>query len=73
MRQPCVDDVVCLTADVPELGLHRGDMGVIQSTWCAPMCVYEIEFRSNPEQPLRALVLGQNIELKVETRPYAQY
>ena len=44
MRQPHVDDFVRLTRDIPELALHRGEIGVVRSTWCAPTTAYEVEF-----------------------------
>jgi len=44
MRQPHVDDFVRLTRDIPELSLHRGEIGVVRSTWFAPTLAYEVEF-----------------------------
>ena len=40
-----VNNLVRLTRDVPLNGLHRGDVGVVQSLWFAPDEVYEVEFR----------------------------
>ena len=37
MRQPHVDDHVRLTCDIPDLSLHRGQVGVVRSTWCEPL------------------------------------
>jgi hypothetical protein len=44
MRQPHVDDFVRLTCDIPDLSLHRGQIGVVCSTWCEPLTAYEVEF-----------------------------
>ena len=44
MRQPCVDDRVRLTHDVPQFSLPRGAVGVVRSTWFAPSVAYEVEF-----------------------------
>ena len=57
------DERVRLTNDVPELGLHRGDTGVVCSTWFDPRTAFEVEF-----QPLahgcsvRALLLRNQIQ-----------
>ena len=63
MRQHRVNDQVRLTQDVPEFALHRGDVGVIRSTWFAPSVAYEVEFRQ-PGQSFytRALLLGEQVE-----------
>ncbi len=52
---------VVLTRDKPEVNLHRGDEGVVRSTWCAPYLLYEVEFSLPPSQagngnPTRTLV-----------------
>ena len=44
MRQPHVDDFVRLTQNIPELALHKGEVGVVRSTWFAPSVTYEVEF-----------------------------
>ena len=45
MRVPHVDDRIRLLSDIPELRLHRGELGVVRSTWFAPSVAYEVEFR----------------------------
>ncbi len=49
--------------DIPQLGLHRGDVGLVCSTWFSstPAC-YEIEFR--PEKStsgIRALLMSKQL------------
>ncbi len=64
-RAPLVDDTVRLAVDIPALWLHRGDTGVIRSTWFAPTTAYEVEF---PDQQgggrTRALVPEEEVELQ---------
>lgn len=64
MRQPHIDDYVRLMADLPELCLHRGELGIVRSTWFAPTTAYEVEFHpvGLKCQP-RALLLPQQIEV----------
>jgi hypothetical protein len=45
MRPPHIDDYVRLRQDIPELSLMRGEIGVVRSTWFAPMTAYEVEFQ----------------------------
>ena len=63
MRQPCVDDLVCLIQSVPEHNLRQGDVGVVRSTWFAPSCAYEVEFRQigSDYPPVRALLTSGQI------------
>jgi uncharacterized protein DUF4926 len=63
MRQPHVDDVVRLTHDIPELSLHRGEIGVVRSTWLAPLLAYEVEFAPLGQMQTRALLLSEQVEL----------
>jgi hypothetical protein len=57
-----VDDRVQLMQDIPELGLHRGDIGLVCSTWFSPATVYEVEFpRKMPECLMRALLMPSQI------------
>jgi hypothetical protein len=63
MRQPHVDDYVRLTRDIPELYLHRGQVGVVRSTWFAPTLAYEVEFHPiGLDHQTRALVLAEQLE-----------
>ena len=56
-----IDSRVVLTRDKPEVNLHRGDEGVVRSTWCEPHLLYEVEFSLPGRQagngnPTRTLV-----------------
>jgi hypothetical protein len=65
MRQPHVDDFVRLTRDIPELSLHRGEVGVVRSTWFAPTMAYEVEFHPiGLDHQTRALVLAEQLEIE---------
>jgi len=59
MRTPHVDDVVRLTKDVPELSLHRGEVGTVRSTWFAPAVAYEVEFRQSGDHSLTLALLRE--------------
>jgi len=64
--QPHVNDRVRLTRDLPELLLHRGDAGVVQSVWSfAPSCAYEVEFDAKAGFAQPRCLLGES-ELVVE-------
>jgi hypothetical protein len=65
MRQPHVDDFVRLTSDIPELALHRGQIGVVRSTWCAPTTAYEVEFHQvGLRQETRALLMAEQLQVE---------
>ena len=65
MRQPHIDDFVRLTRDIPELSLHRGEIGVIRSTWFAPSTAYEVEFHPiGLTHETRALLLPEQLQLE---------
>ena len=75
MRQPHVDDFVRLMRDIPELSLHRGQVGVVRSTWCSPYTAYEVEFHSvGLDSETRALVMAEELQIaeEVETAQCAQ-
>jgi hypothetical protein len=58
MTEIKVDEQVQLMQDIPELGLHRGEMGRVCSTWSGPATAYEVEFqREMPECSVRALLM----------------
>jgi hypothetical protein len=62
MRQPHVDDYVRLTQDIPELSLHRGEVGVVRSTWFAPSVAYEVEFHPvGLDHQTRALLMAEQV------------
>ena len=65
MRQPHVDDFVRLTRDIPELSLHRGEVGVVRSTWFAPSVAYEVEFHpTGIDSETRALIMAEQLEVQ---------
>lgn len=65
MRRPCVDDIVRLTQDIPELELSRGETGVVRSTWFAPAVAYEVEFSQiGHDYQTRALLSETQVELQ---------
>ena len=65
MRMPHVDDFVRLTADIPELSLHRGDVGVVRSTWFSPTTAYEVEFHPvGFSSQTRALLLAEQVQVE---------
>ena len=65
MRQPHVDDFVRLTRDIPELSLHRGEVGVVRSTWFAPSTCFEVEFHPcDLDSETRALIMAEQLEVE---------
>ncbi|HYO10277.1 MAG TPA: DUF4926 domain-containing protein [Tepidisphaeraceae bacterium] len=65
MRTPHVDDFVRLTRDIPHLSLHRGQVGVVRSTWCSPLTCYEVEFREpGIDSDTRALVMAEQLQVE---------
>jgi hypothetical protein len=63
MTEIKVDELVRLKKDIPELGLHRGDTGVVCSTWFDPNTAFEIEFQPHaPGYPVRALLMSNQIQ-----------
>ena len=62
MKDIRADERVRLTTDLPELGLHRGDTGVVCSTWFDPGTAFEVEFQSRaPGSSVRALLMRNQI------------
>ncbi len=62
MRLPHIDDHVRLIQDVPELSLNRGLVGVVRSTWFAPMTTYEVEFHlAGLSHQTRALLKAEQV------------
>jgi uncharacterized protein DUF4926 len=58
-----VDEVVRLKQDLPELGLHRGEKGVVCSTWFDPGTAFEVEFQPRaPSCSVRALLMRNQIQ-----------
>ena len=65
MRQPHIDDFVRLTRDIPELSLHRGEVGVVRSTWFAPSSCFEVEFHPcGLDSETRALIMAEQLEVE---------
>jgi hypothetical protein len=65
MRKPHVDDYVRLMDDIPELALHRGEVGVVRSTWFAPSTAYEVEFHPvGLTHETRALLLPEQLQVE---------
>ena len=58
-----IDQCVQLKQDIPELGLCRGEVGIVCSTWFSPTHAYEVEFQA-PGLGLktRALLLSEQIQ-----------
>jgi hypothetical protein len=57
------EELVRLTRDLPEMGLHRGDLGVVCSRWFDPNTAFEVEFYpQDPGFPVRALLMPDQIE-----------
>ena len=57
------DERVRLTKDLPELGLHHGDTGVVCSTWFNPVTAFEVEFQSADQGcAVRALLMANQIQ-----------
>jgi hypothetical protein len=63
MMFPRIDGRVRLKQDIPDLGLRKGDVGLVRSTWFSPDTAYEVEFR--PEKStlvIRALLVVNQFE-----------
>jgi hypothetical protein len=57
------DERVRLRKDLPELGLHRGDTGVVCSTWFHPNTAFEVEFQPHARGcSVRALLTRNQIQ-----------
>ena len=68
MREPHVNDYVRLVGDIPELALHRGEVGVVRSTWFAPSVAYEVEFHQiGCDMDTRALLRPEQVEVQDES------
>jgi hypothetical protein len=63
-----VEDQVRLMKSIPELMLHRGDIGVVCSIWHAGESAYEVEFPA-PGSPYgtRTVLFEEQVE-EVEPR-----
>ena len=62
MLQVKAEDRVRLMQDVPELGLHRGDVGLVCSAWFEPSTAFEVEFQPHAVGcRVRALLMPNQI------------
>ncbi len=62
MTEIQVDEHVQLTKDIPELGLHCGEVGLVCSIWFNPTSAYEVEFeRGTSDCGMRALLMLNQI------------
>lgn len=71
MRQPHIDDTVSLTCDLPNQSLHRGQRGVVRSTWCSPLTAYEVEFHVGLDHETRVLVMAEQVQVEEESHDLA--
>jgi hypothetical protein len=63
MQQLLATDRVRLEQDIPELQLHRGEMGVVVSSWFCPNTAYEVEFEAKYQSAkVRVLLLERQVE-----------
>jgi hypothetical protein len=63
MQQLLATDRVRLEQDIPELELHRGEVGVVVSTWFFPNTAYEVEFEGKYQSAkVRVLLLERQVE-----------
>ena len=68
MTEIQVDQRVQLIQDIPELGLHHGEVGLVCSTWFRPAAAYEVEFQGKISHCLiRALLMPNQIKGEPES------
>jgi hypothetical protein len=64
-------ETVQLLQDLPELGLHRGDVGQLCSTWFDPNTAFEVEFEPRPVgSRVRALLRPNQIQRAGHAAPH---
>ncbi len=69
--QDSISEQVRLRQDIPELGLQRGQVGTLCSTWFAPATAFEVEFEpAGLGHAVRALLLAGQFE-KSSMQPHA--
>ena len=63
MSKVKAEERVRLMQDVPELGLRRGDVGRVCSTWFEPSTAFEVEFQPRAVGGrVRALLMPNQIQ-----------
>jgi hypothetical protein len=67
MSQVKAEERVRLIHDVPELGLHCGDVGRVCSTWFEPSTAFEVEFQPGADCRVRALLMANQIQKDANT------
>jgi hypothetical protein len=69
MKDPRVNECVKLKQDIPELGLHRGEVGFVRSVWLKPSDAYEVEFQRK-SQGFRTLAVLMHSQIARELKVY---
>ena len=70
VTQVKAEELVRLMQDLPELGLHRGDLGLVCSTWFEPSTAFEVEFEpAHAGSRVRALLMPNQIQRQVKLSP----
>ena len=65
MQASPINHPVRLNQDIRELGLQRGDPGVIFSVWMEPHAAYEVEFHpAGLDHVTRALLLEEQLQFE---------
>jgi hypothetical protein len=63
MTQVRAEELVRLTQDLPELGLYRGAVGLVCSTWFDPNTAFEVEFQPDGQDSrVRTLLMPHQIQ-----------
>lgn len=60
---------VRLMQDLPELGLYRGAIGLVCSTWFDPNTAFEVEFQPDKCSRVRALLMPNQIQRHTTSSP----
>lgn len=61
---------VRLIQDLPELGLYRGAVGLVCSTWFDPNTAFEVEFQPDGKgSRVRALLMPNQIQKNATSSP----
>jgi hypothetical protein len=69
MNKPAIDECVRLKHDIPERGLHRGETGIVRSTWFSPATAYEVEFAAKGQTcKTRVVLLANQIDVEQNIR-----